>query len=116
KYPVLSHGSLKFLYGSYNCLAYGRFSHQCKMVILFNNNAESHEMTVPVWQTGASNSQVMKRVFFTDSEGYSEESAVYPITVGEIRILMPGTSSAVLVAADITKPSCEEKKKAEADS
>ncbi len=98
KYPVLKRGSLKFLFGNYNCLAYGRFDRETQIVAVFNNNDEPRELRVPVWQTGADNHQAMERIFFTDAEGFSEESAVYPIHAGEIDILLPATSAAVLLA------------------
>ena len=98
RYPVLKRGSLKFLFGDYNCLAYGRFDRKTQIVAAFNNNDEQREFRIPVWQVGADNHQAMERIFYTDAEGFNEESAIYPVHAGEIDILLPPTSAAVLLA------------------
>ncbi len=98
RYPVLAHGSLKFLFANYNCLAYGRFSRTSQMVVVFNNNEEPRDFRIPVWQAGIDNHQVMERIFYTDASGFTKESAIYPVHSGEIDIRMQPTSAAVLLA------------------
>ncbi len=98
RYPVLSRGSLKFLYGSYNCLAYARFTRETQMVVVFNNNLHEQELKIPVWPAGISNNQAMERIFYTDAEGYTEDSAVYPVRSGDMIIRMAAVSAAVLLA------------------
>jgi hypothetical protein len=99
-YPVLTHGSLKFLSGGYNVLAYGRFSRKSQIAVIFNNNTHEEEVRVPVWQIGVTNHHVMRFVFGTDSEGFSEVHSIYPVRSGEVTIVMRPTSSVVLVAED----------------
>lgn len=98
KYPVLSHGSLRFLYAGYNCLAYGRFSRRSQIVVAFNNNDEERQLQIPVWQAGISNQQVMMRIFYTDAEGFSEEPAIYPVRSGEVAVRMAARAAVVLLA------------------
>jgi alpha-glucosidase len=98
RYPVLKHGSLKLLRGSYNIMSYGRFSRDQQIAVVFNNNTEEHEVNVPVWLLGVTNEQAMNRVFYTDMEGYSEEVLIYPVKAGEISVRMPARSAAVLLA------------------
>ena len=105
KYPVLTHGSLKFLHGSYNCLAYGRFSRKCQIAVVFNNNTSECEIRIPVWQIGVTNRQVMRRIFLTDASGFTEEAAVYPVLSGEMTITMAGTSAVILIAEDPSEES-----------
>ena len=105
KYPVLAHGSLKFLHGSYNCLAYGRFSRKCQIAVVFNNNTSEREIRIPVWQIGVTNRQVMRRIFLTDASGFTEEAAVYPVLSGEMTITMAGTSAVILIAEDLSEKS-----------
>ena len=100
KYSVLRRGSLKFLYGNYNCLAYGRFDRVTQIVAVFNNNDEPRKYRLPVWQLGAENNQVMEQIFYTDAMGFNEEQAVYPIHSGEIDILLPATSAAILISVE----------------
>ena len=98
KYKVLSHGSLKFLYRDYNCLAYGRFSLEEQIVVVFNNNGDgSREIRIPVWEIGVKNGDTMYRVMFTDTKGFCEEPLVYGVESGEVVITLPKISSAVLV-------------------
>lgn len=98
RYPVFTNGSLKFLYGSYNCLAYGRFSRESQIAVIFNNNPYEEEIRVPVWEIGVTKQQVMRRVFATGPEGFTEEPAIYPVYSGIVTVRLQGTSAVVLVA------------------
>ena len=98
KYRVFARGSLKFLLGSYNCLAFGRFDRTEKMVVVFNNNSEEKELEVKVWPAEVGQNQPMMRLFITDAEGFSEEQKVYPVERGMLKLTMPATSAVVLRA------------------
>ena len=98
KYPVFSHGSLKFLHTGYNTLAYGRFSREEQIVVVYNNNAEEKELRIPVHQAEVTNEHVMTLVFYTDAKGFTEETEIYPVHSGEVIIKMTAKSAAVLVA------------------
>lgn len=98
KYPVLSGGSLRFLHGDYNILAYGRFSRDCQMIIVFNNNEEEKELVLEVWAAGVTNQQVLKRIFCTDADGFTEEPVIYPVSGGEVSLRIAATSAVVLLA------------------
>ncbi|MCD7735779.1 MAG: alpha amylase N-terminal ig-like domain-containing protein [Lachnospiraceae bacterium] len=98
RYPVLSHGSLCFLGGEKNWLAYGRFSRESQMVIVFNNSEERMDLTVPVKPAGILHDQILVRIFVTTREGFSEDEAAYPLIGGELKIVLSGTSAAVLEA------------------
>ena len=50
KYPVLSHGSLKFLYGEHNVIAYGRFDMKERVIVAFHNGQGDKTFMLPVWQ------------------------------------------------------------------
>lgn len=100
EHKVLSKGSVKFLLGAYNCLAYGRFDEKEQMVVVFNNNEEEKELTVKVWPAGVGMNRSMVQIFATDAEGFSQEKKMYPVRNGEIHITMPKTSAAVLLASD----------------
>ncbi len=103
KYPVLASGSLRFLTGGYNTLAYGRFSREEQIVVVFNNNTDEKELCIPVWLLGIQNEQVLRRVFCTDAEGFSEKERIYPVEDRQTRIRMPACSSAVLVACEFDR-------------
>ena len=70
-HPVFTGGSLQFLMGDYNCLAYGRFDAREKMVVVFNNNGEDRDLTIKVWPAEVEANQKLRRIFFTDGAGYT---------------------------------------------
>ena len=89
-------GSLKFLDGDYNVLAYGRFNrHACTAVFLNNND---HEITreIDVWYIGAPREGVMQCVMLTTADGFDVEVHEYPIVSGKVMVTLPGTSAIVL--------------------
>ena len=97
-HPVFTGGSLQFLMGDYNCLAYGRFDAREKMVVVFNNNGEDRDLTIKVWPAEVEANQKLRRIFFTDGEGYTAEPEEYQADQGELRLHMPPTSAMVLMA------------------
>ena len=89
-------GSLKFLDGDYNILAYGRFNrHACTAVFLNNND---HEITreIDVWYIGAPKEGVMQCMMLTTADGFDVEVHEYPIVSGKVMVTLPGTSAIVL--------------------
>ena len=95
-YPVLTRGSLKFLLGDYNCLAYGRFDEEVQIVVIFNNNSIEKKLTVAVWPAGVGMKQTMTRILYTDAEGFSEEPEYFTVENGKLHLTLPGTSAVVL--------------------
>ena len=80
KYPVLSHGSLKFLYGEHNVIAYGRFDMKERVIVAFHNGQGDKTFMLPVWQGLA-----VPPVRLAQVEG------------GELTLTLPTTSAIVLV-------------------
>ncbi len=105
RYPVLKHGSLRFLGGGKDWLAYGRFSRESQIVVIFNNRDERMELTLPVWPAGITNDSVLERVFETAKDGFTEEGAAYPLIGGELKIVLLPTSAVVLEARPRLVPS-----------
>ncbi|MCC8107205.1 MAG: glycoside hydrolase family 13 protein [Clostridiales bacterium] len=105
RYPVLKHGSLRFLGGEKDWLAYGRFSRESQIVVIFNNRDERMELTLPVWPAGITNDSVLERIFETAKDGFTEEGAAYPLIGGELKIVLLPTSAVVLEARPRLVPS-----------
>ncbi|MCC8051828.1 MAG: glycoside hydrolase family 13 protein [Clostridiales bacterium] len=105
RYPVLKHGSLRFLGGEKDWLAYGRFSRESQIVVIFNNRDERMELTLPVWPAGITNDSVLERIFETAKDGFTEEGAAYPLIGGELKIVLLPTSAVVLEAKPRLVPS-----------
>lgn len=97
KYPVLSHGSLKFLYGEHNVIAYGRFDMKERVIVAFHNGQGDKTFMLPVWQVGVCPGHSLKRVMLTGDWGYTTEPQEYQVEGGELTLTLPTTSAIVLV-------------------
>ncbi len=97
-HPVLKTGSIKFLGGGYQYIAYARFNEKEQIACLFNNGGNEIEVTVPVWTAGVPADSSMTRVFLTDPKGYTTRHKVYPVHHGEITIRLGAKSSVVLTS------------------
>lgn len=97
EHPVLTHGSLRFLHADYNCLAYGRFSEEDQVVVAFNNNDHEKEMHFTVWETGVEKRGYMKKIFYSDRNGFSQDEEILPVDAGEVHLSMGAFAGIVLV-------------------
>ena len=97
KYPVLSHGSLKFLYGEHNVIAYGRFDMKERVIVAFHNGQGDKTFMLPVWQVGVCSEHSLKRVMLTGDWGYTTKPQEYQVEGGELTLTLPTTSAIVLV-------------------
>ncbi len=96
EHEVLKTGSIKFLGGGYQYLAYARFDEGEQMACLFNNSGEQIDVTVPVWTSGVPMSGRMIRIFKTDAESYTTQKRYYSVEQGEIKVRLGGRSAIVL--------------------
>ena len=94
--PVLKTGSIKFLGGGYQYLAYARFDEREQIACLFNNGSGEIEVTVPVWTAGISSESTMTGIFRTDREAWSTRREVFRVEHGELTIRLDACSSLVL--------------------
>ncbi len=89
-------GSLKYLDGDYNFLAYGRFNRAEQSVILVNNNDYEMERDLPVWFLGMPRECILKQLILSDADGYTTENKEYPVISGKVTVKLPPTSAMVL--------------------
>ena len=92
----LRRGSIKYVDGDYNYLAYGRFNRKGQCVILVNNNNYPITKEVYIWDMGTPKHGKMKVLIWTDEYGYSLGGKDYEVKAGKIRIELPKTSAVVL--------------------
>ncbi len=95
---ALCKGSVKFLYGAYQTVAYGRFTKNEQVVILINNKNEPQTITIPVWEIGVTNDKKMVSDIITTENGYRLEAQEYDVNVGMMTVPMEKYSSIVLHA------------------
>lgn len=94
--PVLRTGSIAFLYGRYNIVAYGRFDRQEKVIVIVNNNDSEEKVEIPVRRLGIANDHTCQRVLETSKEGHSTNSHLYNVIKGKIEVLLKPTSSVII--------------------
>lgn len=95
-YTALKTGSLLFLGGHYNFIAYGRFDQNDKIVVAFNNS--DHEITeeIEVWPIGITDDMRLVRLIQTTREGYSLEMVIYQIKDQRLRVTLPPVSGVII--------------------
>lgn len=95
---ALKRGSLKLLYGAYGIITYGRFLDDEKYIIALNNQLETREIEIPVWQIGILDGEQLVRLIGTTEKGHSLEPISYFAYKGKIKIRMEATSAVVFKA------------------
>lgn len=101
EFPVLTHGSLKFLDSQWNCISYARFSEWEQVIAAFNNSREEKVMTLSVWQAGAGNGTRLVRLIMTDASGFTLEKEEYTVENGKITLHLTPTSAVVLRSVNL---------------
>lgn len=91
----LRKGSIKFLDGGYNFMAYGRFHSKGQSMVIINNNSYPIERHIPVWDMGTPKHGRMQALLWTDEIGYSEGQQ-FDVIGGKIKIQLPPTCAAIL--------------------
>ncbi len=94
--PELRNGSIKYLDGDYNYLAYGRFDRKGQCAVLINNNNGPITKNVYAWDLGTPKHGKMRVILWTDGRGYSLEPKDYEVTAGKITIELPATCAVIL--------------------
>ena len=88
-------GSIKYVDGDYNFLAYGRFNKNGHCLILVNNNSRPIEREIFVWDLGTPKHGRMKALLWTDENGFSDGQE-YEVVSGKIHVQLPKTCAVIL--------------------
>ncbi|MCM1102331.1 MAG: glycoside hydrolase family 13 protein [Acetatifactor muris] len=89
-------GSIKYLDGDYNFLAYARFHKKGKCIIIINNNHHALTRDLSVWEAGIRRTGKMRLLIQTADKGYMTCGQEYDIFSGRIKIDLPPTSATIL--------------------
>ena len=94
--PALRTGSIKFLYGEYNVIAYGRWDDHDKIVIVVNNNDCDKTVYIPVWEIGIHNSEICQQVLETTYDDHSTEDIKYDVVRGKVMVQLKPYSTRII--------------------
>lgn len=95
-YQALRTGSLKFVYGAYGVIGFGRFNEEEQFVILVNNNDYEVNVQVSVWQLGVLPERALVRMLYTNTQGFGVDMALYYPEDGILSMRLWPFSSIVL--------------------
>ncbi|MCR4716612.1 MAG: glycoside hydrolase family 13 protein [Lachnospiraceae bacterium] len=93
---ALKKGSIKHLYGNHKLLCYGRFDENEVYIIAINNNYDSVEVDIPVWQAGVPSGSLLVKLMETTEEGYNMEARQYIVENGCVHINLKKISGIIL--------------------
>ena len=96
-HPVLRTGSLCYLHGERNCIAYARFDSRETVIVIFSIHPENMIVSLPVWQAETAMECSVRRVFQTDEEGYSLEEKELEVSRGRLSLTLAPMSAEVFV-------------------
>ena len=97
QYEAFMKGSVKFLYGGYKIVVYGRFTDKQAAIVILNNDYSDQTHDIHVRRIGAHSGNVMTQIIQTNEEGYSLEKRDYLINGNILHITVPKISATVLV-------------------
>ena len=89
-------GSLEILYGQNNVVSYARFNEDEVIVIVINHGEEKPEVRIPVWRAEVPVEAEMEQILYSNAEGYTCDSVLFPVDDGELLMSMGKTSAAIL--------------------
>jgi alpha-glucosidase len=96
----LKTGSLKYVDGDYNIIAYSRFNLKERCIVIVNNNDHEIMKEFSTWDSGIPRECVMQRLIETSGEGYTTEPGEYYVVSGKVRVQLPKFSAIVLKHRD----------------
>ena len=97
-YPLLTKGSLEFLWNDHQGLSYGRFSDSEQIIVIINNQDYERDVRVTAWKTGVSRKEAtaFQRLMLSSRDGYTEKAEEYIADAGILHVRMPAYGAMVL--------------------
>ncbi len=94
--PCLKKGSIKFLHGEHQVIAYGRFDEESKIIVAINNSDATKTIKIPVWEIGIPSAEVCQQILETTPEHFTTEDRYYTVFKGKIELELKPFSAKVL--------------------
>ena len=92
---ALKYGSLEFLHGEPEVVAYARFDKDEKMIMVVNNG-HPKQVCIPVWPAEVPMEGTLESLLYTYEEGYDTERREVPVVNGNITIRMRRNSAVIM--------------------
>ena len=96
--PAIMKGSVMILQADYNFLAYGRFTEQDQILVVFNVGRDHTERSIRVRDMGIRADSNLVQLMMTDRNGYHTDAVVYQMQQYDVTVSMPPGSAIVLRA------------------
>lgn len=81
-------------------IAYGRFCKEegdnNRMAVVINNTFEDRRISIPVWEIGVTDEEIMERIIYTNERGYNMGKIDLFVCDGKLTLDMEKTSGMVL--------------------
>ena len=90
-------GSVKPLLCGRHIIAYGRFDHKCKAVIVVNNRHTEQQLEIPAWEVEVPWNGCMVRVMESNGGGYNVGRMRVPVVDGTLTYRVKAHSAVVFV-------------------
>lgn len=100
QYQAFLTGSIKILAAQECVLAYGRFDIRNQFVIVINSGEECRQVQIPVWLAEFPMEGSMKRLVYSQNEGYTTDVVTCPVEGGNAWVHMDAYSAAVFVNSE----------------
>lgn len=97
EHPALKTGSLKFLWGEKNVIAFGRFDENEAVAVVLNNDYADKEVHLHVRELGVFNNRAMKRVMLTSETDHLMDDQTYIVQNNVLTVVVPKISASVYV-------------------
>jgi len=96
EHSALRTGSIKFLHGEHNVIAYGRWDENDRIVVVINNSDKIKNVKLPVWEIGISDNDTLEMMIETTKEGHSTEDKIYFVYHGRLAMKLEPFSAVVM--------------------
>lgn len=95
-YKALMTGSIKFLDGGQDYIAYGRFYAEEKFLVAVNRGDSEKSVRIPVWQIGMTDHENLVRMILTREFDHTLEMCIYHAKDGYLNLTLPPVSAMII--------------------
>ncbi len=89
-------GSITKVLSKRDLLVYCRFIREAQSIVLVNRSESPMEEVLNVWECGIQRESAMVCMMKTTPEGFFEDHQTYPVSMGKMKVTIPGKSAMLL--------------------